>query len=52
MRCALEVDALAGGVVGDQEEDVRVLGEGLDGLPPFVAPEAAVDLDHLLVLAT
>ncbi len=48
---ALEVYALAGGVVGDHEEDIRVLGEGYDCLTAFIASETAVDHDDLLVLA-
>ncbi len=44
----LQVDALAGRVVGDHDERLLVLGERLDGPPPFFAPDAAVDDDDRL----
>ena len=43
---ALEVDALAGGVVRDHDQDRRVVQEGVHGVAPGLAGEAAVDLDH------
>ena len=39
----LQVEALAGGVGGQQDLDVAVLGELLGDLPPLAAPYAAVD---------
>ena len=42
---ALEVDAFAGGVGGDQDFDFLVLGEGFLGLAAFLAAHAAVDRD-------
>ena len=44
----LEVDALPGGVGGEQDLDVRVVGEFLGDLPALGAAHAAVDrLDRL-----
>ena len=45
---ALEVEALAGGVGGDQDLDVGVLGERLRDLAALVAADAAVDRDDRL----
>ena len=42
---ALQVQALAGGVGGDQDPDVRVLGEQLRDLAALLAADAAVDGD-------
>ena len=43
---ALQVQALAGGVGGDQHPGVDVLGEQLRDLAAFLAPDPAVDGDH------
>ena len=43
---ALEVDAFAGGVVGDQHQQVLVLHEALDNLAALLARHAAVDHVH------
>ena len=43
---ALEVDAFAGGVVRDHDQDCRVVQEGVDGGAARLAGEPAVDLDH------
>ena len=40
---ALEVDAFAGGVGGDEDFDLFVLGEGILGLAALLAPQLAVD---------
>ena len=48
---ALEVDALAGGVVGDHDEDILVVNEGIDGLAAIFPAHAAMDDDHGLVAA-
>ena len=45
---ALEVDALAGGVGGDQDLDVLVLRERLLRLAPLLAAHAAMDGDDRL----
>jgi len=42
---ALEVDALAGGVGGDEHEDFLVLHEGFLGLAAVLAPHAAAEGD-------
>jgi hypothetical protein len=39
----LEVEALAGGVCGDQDDAVRVLGEPFLGDPPLLSRHNAVD---------
>jgi hypothetical protein len=43
---ALEVDAFAGGIGGEQHQHLRVVPEGLLGLEPVLAVDAAVDDDH------
>ena len=48
---ALQVQALTGGVGGDQDAHVLVLGEQLLVFAPFLPPDAAVDPDHRLVPA-
>ena len=42
---ALQVDAFAGGVGGDEDFDFLVLRERFLGLAPFLAADAAVDDD-------
>ena len=48
---ALEVEALAGGVGGDEHLDVRVLGERSWICAPLLAADAAVDRDDRVRLA-
>ena len=48
---ALEVDALAGGVGGDQHLHLGVVHEALDDSAPLLAAHAAVDHDDGLVAA-
>src|SRR5579871_125499 len=43
---ALEVDAFAGGVGGNENLDLLVLGEGLLSLSPFLAAHRAMNLDE------
>ena len=43
---ALEVDAFAGGIVRDHDQDRRVVQEGADRGLARLAGDAAVDLDH------
>ena len=43
MRAALQVDPFAGGIVGQQEADLRVVVEGGDGGAAAIARDAAVD---------
>jgi len=42
----LQVDAFPGGVRGDQEDDILVLGEELLGLLALFPTDGAVDGDH------
>ena len=43
---ALEVDAFAGRIGGDEDFDLFILGEGILGLPAFLTAQAAVDRDQ------
>ena len=48
---ALEVDAFAGGIVGDHHQHAFIVHEGLDRLAAILATDATMDFDDSLMAA-